>query len=429
MESKLDGIEVPVPSAQQWAVRLGPPETPKEKPPTMSSAAMPYTGGDIKRSGELGKMFDLHAEKSRKSGPLGSAPSRTASFGAANSNSGSLSKQKTNSGPLNKHGDLSKRSSGPQSAAAPPVLPTTGLITSGPILSGPLNSSGAPRKVSGSLDSTNSVKLHSTTLAHNQAVSKLIQDDTYSFKRSFPKPILWSVILLFVMGLIAGGFILGAVHNALLLIVVVVLFGAVSALFIWNSCSGRKAPIRFLNRYPDAELRTAKDGQLLHVEISPSSPRIKGFRDVFILLQAYMNTGVGTQSLQIPSIRFTWGLRAMERHVVDFYISDFQSGLRALVKTGYGAKVTPYVDESIVVDINPENKDKSPEFMRWLRERNLSSDGRLMRLREGYIKEGAHSSPEPLSTGCQWAECILPASLEGIILRSEDTSTIDVVPV
>lgn len=69
--------------------------------------------------------------------------------------------------------------------------------------------------------------------------------------------------------------------------------------------------------------------------------------------------------------------------MVDFYISDFQSGLRALVKTGCGAKVTPYVDESIVVDINPENKDKSPEFMRWLRERNLSSDGRLMRLREG----------------------------------------------
>ncbi|OAY77039.1 putative membrane protein [Ananas comosus] len=431
----------------------GRPETPKEKPPTMSSAAMPYTGGDIKRSGELGKMFDLHAEKSRKSGPLGSAPSRTASFGAANSNSGSLSKQKTNSGPLNKHGDSSKRSSGPQSAAAPPVLPTTGLITSGPILSGSLNSSGAPRKVSGSLDSTNSVKLHSTTLAHNQAVTKLIQDDTYSFKRSFPKPILWSVILLFVMGLIAGGFILGAVHNALLLIVVVVLFGAVSALFIWNSCSGRKAPIRFINRYPDAELRTAKDGQYVKVSgvvtcgnfpLESSYQRVP--RCVYTSTSLYEYRGWNSKPSNPKHSRFTWGLRAMERHVVDFYISDFQSGLRALVKTGCGAKVTPYVDESIVVDINPENKDKSPEFMRWLRERNLSSDGRLMRLREGYIKEGSTVSvmgvvrrnenvlmivppPEPLSTGCQWAECILPASLEGIILRSEDTSTIDVVPV
>lgn len=70
--------------------------------------------------------------------------------------------------------------------------------------------------------------------------------------------------------------------------------------------------------------------------------------------------------------------------MVDFYISDFQSGLRALVKTGYGARVTPYVDESIVIDVKPENKDMSPEFHRWLLERNLSSDDRIMRLKEGY---------------------------------------------
>lgn len=70
--------------------------------------------------------------------------------------------------------------------------------------------------------------------------------------------------------------------------------------------------------------------------------------------------------------------------MVDFYISDFQSGLRALVKTGYGAKVTPYVDESVMVDINPsKNGDKSPEFLRWLGVRNLSSDDRVMRLKEG----------------------------------------------
>ena len=69
--------------------------------------------------------------------------------------------------------------------------------------------------------------------------------------------------------------------------------------------------------------------------------------------------------------------------MVDFYISDFQSGLRALVKTGYGARVTPYVDESVVVDINQSNRDMSHEFIRWLGERNLSSDDRVMRLKEG----------------------------------------------
>lgn len=72
-----------------------------------------------------------------------------------------------------------------------------------------------------------------------------------------------------------------------------------------------------------------------------------------------------------------------QRRAVDFYISDFQSGLRALVKTGYEASVTPYVDDSIVIDVNPANEALSPEFIRWLGERNLSSDDRVMRMKEG----------------------------------------------
>lgn len=69
--------------------------------------------------------------------------------------------------------------------------------------------------------------------------------------------------------------------------------------------------------------------------------------------------------------------------MVDFYISDFQSGLRALVKTGNGARVMPFVDDSVTIDINPGNKDLSPDFIRWLGHKNLSSDDRLMRLKEG----------------------------------------------
>lgn len=262
----------------------------------MSSVAMPYTGGDIKKSGELGKMFDIPMDgsKSRKSGPITGAPSRTGSFGGAASHSGpimpnaaaraayttsgpvpsggSASVKKTNSGPLNKHGEPVKKSSGPQSGGVTrqnsgpiPVLPATGLITSGPISSGPLNSSGAPRKVSGPLESMGSMKAQGASVVHNQAVTTLSQGDEYSFRRNFPKPILWSVILIFVMGFIAGGFILGAVHNAVLLIVVVILFGTVFALFTWNTCWGRRAIINFISRYPDSELRTAKNGQLVKV--------------------------------------------------------------------------------------------------------------------------------------------------------------------
>ncbi|XP_052181535.1 uncharacterized membrane protein At1g16860-like [Diospyros lotus] len=468
----------------------GRPEQPKERTPTMSSVAMPYTGGDIKKSGELGKMFDIPMEgsKSRKSGPITGPSSRTGSFAGASSHSGPISSaaaragysmsdtvssagmsgftsvKKSNSGPLNKHGEPIKKSSGPQSGGVtpgsrqnsgpqPPVLPATGLITSGPISSGPLNSSGATRKVSGPLDSMGSVKVHGSSYANNQAVTTLTQDDDYSFKRNFPKPILWALILLFVMGFIAGGFILAAVHNAILLIVVVVLFAMVAALFTWNSCWGRKAIVGFVAQYPDSELRTAKNGQYVKVSgvvtcgnVPLESSFQKVPRCVYTSTSLYEYRGWDSKPANPTHRRFTWGLRSSERHVVDFYISDFQSGLRALVKTGYGARVTPYVDESIVVDVNPLNNDLSPEFMRWLGERNLSSDDRVMRLKEGYIKEGSTVSvigvvqrndnvlmivppPEPLNTGCQWAQCILPASLEGIVLRCEDVSKIDVIPV
>ncbi|RWR82651.1 hypothetical protein CKAN_01137900 [Cinnamomum micranthum f. kanehirae] len=474
----------------------GRPEQLKERPPTMSSTAMPYTGGDIKKSGELGKMFDIDGSKSRKSGPIGNAPSRTGSFGGAASHSGPImpnaaarasystptnvpsaaipgsasivtggsSRQKSsNSGPLNRHGDLVKKRSGPQSGGVTtvrqnsgplaPVLPTTGLITSGPISSGPLNSSGAPRKLSGQLDSAGSMKLNGPSMVHNQAVTNLNKEDDNSFK-SFPKPIFWSVILLFAMGFIAGGFILAAVHNAILLVVVIVLCGFVAALFTWNTCWGRRAVIGFIARYPDAELRTAKDGQYVKVSgvvtcgnVPLESSFQKVSRCVYTSTGLYEYRGWDSKSAANPTHRrFSWGLRSIEKHVADFYISDFQSGLRALVKTGHGARVTPYVDESVVVDINQNNRDLSPEFVRWLGERNLSSDDRVMRIKEGYIKEGSTVSvmgvvrrndnvlmivppAEPFSTGCQWAKCIFPMSLDGIVLRCEDTSNIDVIPV
>lgn len=90
----------------------------------MSSVAMPYTGGDTKRSGELGKMFDnpMDSSRFRKSGPINNALTRTGSFGGVTSNSEQLNSAnrvsvsssggvpgsallKKNSGPLNKHGN------------------------------------------------------------------------------------------------------------------------------------------------------------------------------------------------------------------------------------------------------------------------------------------------------------------------------------
>lgn len=72
--------------------------------------------------------------------------------------------------------------------------------------------------------------------------------------------------------------------------------------------------------------------------------------------------------------------------MADFYISDFQTGLRALVKAGYGAKVAAFVKPATAVDVTKENRDLSPSFLRWLADRNLSSDDRVMRLKEGYAR-------------------------------------------
>ncbi|MFQ6653252.1 hypothetical protein Gotur_024745 [Gossypium turneri] len=374
----------------------GRPEQPKERTPTMSSVAMPYTGGDIKKSGELGKMFDIPMDgsKSRKSGPINTVPSRTGSFGGAASNSGPIMpnaapragyttsgpgatgcmsssaslKKSNNSGPLNRHGDPVKKSSGPQSGGVmpsgrqnsgpiPPVLPATGLIT------------------------------------------------------------------------------------------------AVTALYVWNSCWRRKAITDFIARYPNAELRNAKNGQFVKISgvvtcgnVPLESSFQKVPRCVYTSSRLYEYRGWDSKAANHTHRRFTWGLRLLERRAVDFYISDFQSGLRALVKAGYTARVTPYVDDSIVIDVNPANEALSPEFVRWLGERNLSSDDRVMRMKEGYIKEGSTVSvmgviqrndnvlmivptPEPITTGFQWAKCIFPGTLEGIVLRCEDMLNNDAIPV
>jgi uncharacterized membrane protein YfcA len=109
------------------------------------------------------------------------------------------------------------------------------------------------------------MKLNSSSISNNPAVTTLSHVDDYSVRKNFPKTVVWSVILIFVMGLLAGGFILGAVHNAILLVVVAVLFVIVAALVVWNMCRGSRSIIEFIGRYPDTDLRTAKNGQYVKV--------------------------------------------------------------------------------------------------------------------------------------------------------------------
>ena len=51
---------------------------------------------------------------------------------------------------------------------------------------------------------------------------------------------------------------------------------------------------------------------------------------------------------------------------------------------GYGANVTPYVDENTIVDV-AKSREISPDLSRWLLDHNLPNSDNAMRLSEGYV--------------------------------------------
>lgn len=173
----------------------------------------------------------------------------------------------------------SLKTSGPQA----PVLPATGLITSGPITSGPLSSTGAPRKAGGAvsgpqevlgsavLTSTGSTKVESGRVllgssgGASLAINSLSNSQEYSFRKNFPRVILWTLTPLFVIGFIAGAFIFAAVKNAILLFVVAGLFGVVVLVLAWNTYWGKRSIFGFMAKHPHSDLAAAKDGQLVKV--------------------------------------------------------------------------------------------------------------------------------------------------------------------
>ncbi|KAF6173210.1 hypothetical protein GIB67_026905 [Kingdonia uniflora] len=374
----------------------GPEQHLKERQPTMGSRPI-YTGGDVKKSGELGKMFDIHvADPSSSINKPSSSSKHNSGSIRSGPNSGSIPTKPTssNSGPL-------KKSSGP----IPTPLQPTGLITSGP-----LNSSGGsiPRR-SGQLEQSASMG-KATKAGYGAAITNVGGDLKLGF--NVPKVIVWVFGVVALMGLVVGVFMMMTVKN-------VIILGVVGACLV---------PVVTCGSIP----------------LESSYQRIP--RCAYVSTELFEYRGWGGKPANSKHCPFSWGLRYFEKNVGDFYISDFQSGLRALVKAGCGAKVAPFVKSTTVADITKENRDMSPNFLRWLADHNLSSDDRIMRLKEGYIKEGStvsvmgiverHDnvlmiipSPQPISAGCQWLRFLLPTYIEGLILKCDDTQNSDVIPV
>ncbi|KAK3036959.1 hypothetical protein RJ639_030924 [Escallonia herrerae] len=465
----------------------GRPEQLKERLPSIGSRSVPYTGGDVKKSGELGKMFDIPVFDN----PPSLKTSRPSS--SSQHNSGSV-RSGPNSGPMgtkpSHSGSIPRKSSGP----VVPLQPT-GLITSGPLGSSVGRRSGQLGQ-SGQLEQSGSVG----KAVYGSAVTVLGEDLRLGFRVS--KAAMWVVAVVVVMGLVVGAFLTVAVKKVVILVAVGAVAAPMAVVLTWNCAWKKRGLLGYLTRYPDAELRGAVDGQyvkvtgridgtmnmkvsievynfevkvvidgMMNMKVSievvtcGSIPLESSFqkvqRCVYASTELYEYRGWGGKSANPKHSFFSWGCRHSEivfsvakgifvtssqKFVADFYISDFQSGLRALVKAGYGAKVAPFVKPTTVADITKENRELSPSFLRWLADRSLSSDDRVMRLKEGYIKEGSTVSvmgvvrrhdnvllivppSDPLSTGCQWARCLLPTYVEGLILTCDESQNADVIPV
>lgn len=431
------GTRIPSHQLSNGLYVSGRPDQHKERQPTIGSRAVPYTGGDVKKSGELGKMFDIAVVDPSAGGPPPLKPSRHSS--SSQHTSGSV-RSGPNSGQLPKlsnSGPIQKKSSGPM-----PLQPT-GLITSGPL--GSSGSIGGRR--SGQLEPSGSMG----KAVYGSSVTSLNEEAKFGFKVS--KAVMWVFLVVVAMGLLVGAFLMVAVKKAVILVAVAGILVPVIMLVLWNYAWGKRGLLGFLKRYPDAELRGAIDGQYVKVTgvvtcgsipLESSYQRIP--RCVYMSTELYEYRGWCGKSANPKHRFFSWGSRHSEKHVADFYISDFQSGLRAMVKAGYGAKVAAFVKPATVVNVTKEKRELSPSFLRWLADRNLSSDDRIMRLKEGYIKEGSTVSvmgvvrrhdnvlmiippAEPVSTGCQWARCLLPSYVEGLVLMCDDNQNADVVPV
>ncbi|KAL7002296.1 hypothetical protein U1Q18_003451 [Sarracenia purpurea var. burkii] len=260
--------------------------------------------------------------------------------------------------------------------------------------------------------------------------------------KPIPRVAIYVLVPVFLLGLGVSIFILAVVHNAALFVSLLSLSVLVAVFLLWNTLnSTRNAAVLFyLHSYPDSDLRLARHGQLVKItgvvmcgSMSLESSYEKASRCVYTSTVLYEYGELGLKPVDAERTCFQWRLAYSERFSTDFYITDSKSGIRALVKAGPDCKVTPLIIESRLINTTSKCSTLSTHFRKWLRDRNLSGEARLLRLEEGYIKEGSSISvigmvnksddivtivqpPDLMSTGCLWQKLLLPVDVDGLIL-------------
>ncbi|KAG6511488.1 uncharacterized membrane protein At1g16860-like [Zingiber officinale] len=394
----------------------GPPEPQKERAPAVGSRAAPYTGGDVRKSGELGKMFDIPAV-----GDPGGGSSRSVS--------------KSHSGPIVRSASSSGSGPVPPRKTSGPLaqIPPTGLITSGPA-----------RSSGGQTDQSPLPTRRKKMEARYGGAVTAVEDEEFAFGLS--RGWRWVLVAVFVAGFAAGAFVWVAVGRSVILIGVAAVAAPVAVVSMWNWTRGREEVKRFWQFYPNTsiDIRNLQIGKLVkitgHVTCG-SIPLESSYQNIprciYASTELHENRGWSGFTTNPAHNCSSWRLKFVERYVADFYISDPDSGTRFLVRAGNGARVTSFVKPATIIEINKENKDLSPDFTSWLTERNLPSDAHIMHLKEGFIKEGNTASvigilrkhenliiidppPDAVSTGCQWRRFFFPMSVDGLILIGDE---------
>lgn len=257
-----------------------------------------------------------------------------------------------------------------------------------------------------------------------------------------PSPALLILVGLFFTGLAFSVFILVVIHNAIFFVSHLLLSAMVVAFLLWNTLSSRsnRAILFFLHSFPNSDLRFARHGQLVKISglvscgsVSLESSYEKADRCIYTSTLLYECKGFDLKTLNVSISCFRWRLAYCERFSTDFYIADRKSGVRAMVKAGSDAKVIPLINESRIVNTTRNCKALSSHLRKWLGEKNISTEPRLLRLEEGYMKEGSSVTvigmlhrnsdslmivepPELISTGCLWQKLLLPVDIDGLIL-------------
>ncbi|KAF0931367.1 hypothetical protein E2562_004505 [Oryza meyeriana var. granulata] len=301
-----------------------------------SVATPPYTGGDVSRSGELGRMFDIGATLSQAPSPASSRRS---------------------SGPL------------PRPLPSPASGPLSQLSHSG-LLVGP-----SPPPAQSPAPAGSWRKSSRRRAAGKEEAAAAAARGRTALGVSVTCYVVVSVAA--TAGLGAGVFFLVSWHWWEVLAAAGGAVAVVAAAFVWNVRRSAAEAERFFRRLPDTmfDQSDMPIGELVKItgQITcghhPLGARFHdAARCVFTSVQLYKRC-------------FRWQLRHSEARVANFYISDRNTGRRFYVRAGEGAKIT-WMIKPKVINFDGKRKEALKNLSSWMGSNNLSCDG-VVSVKEG----------------------------------------------